>query len=260
MDMPTARLRILILLRPKEGKMLPYSGMPPFLPFNVPVQAHLPSLRGIISAWSGFHPAHHISAFAHTVAHSAPVLFAAHFKYSLLFLGIFFSGESVLLFAIYLSIIGIMDIWIVTLLAVIATIFAETIWYIVGTLFTFDGLRKSFLFKQRQGFIDGVERMFEQHAFKLVFYSKFIYGFRTIVSVLSGVHRIDIRKYILINATTTILITGAFTVTGLVAHNSLASFKHASHMIELAFGIIACLMIVFHIVIHHYFIKKVKQR
>lgn len=168
--------------------------------------------------------------------------FLIHYKYVILFLGMFWGGETAILAGVYFAEIGVMNFHAVIVAALTASIAADIVWYWVGTVLSYDTLKKLPFIRGRRHHIDKLERFLEQHALRALFYSKFVYGTRMIVQILCGTHRVNLMKYFGINILGHILIILGMVALGQAVHANLQALRHVAYGIELAF--LAILLVV----------------
>src|SRR4051812_21010165 len=102
--------------------------------------------------------------------------FLLTYKYVLLFLGLLVAGETVLLPAIYLVLIGELDFWATSLVACSATFLADAFWFGLGRHLSRERIMQMKIYKKRSQFFDKVSRLFDRHGLRIVVYTKFLYG------------------------------------------------------------------------------------
>jgi membrane protein DedA with SNARE-associated domain len=122
---------------------------------------------------------------------------SAH-PYIALFAGMLIAGEVVLLPAIFLATTGRLDMAVVVGIAMIATLISDAFWYGLGRRFPVKVIGR--LSERLSGkVLNGVEQTFNAGGGRILFMSKFVYGTRTLVQVLAGVHKMPLRSYLPIN-------------------------------------------------------------
>ena len=122
---------------------------------------------------------------------------SAH-PYIALFAGMLIAGEVVLLPAIFLATTGRIDLLAVVSISLLATLISDAIWYALGRRFPAPVIhRLSGQFGDK--FLNSIERIFNVGGGRILFLSKFVYGTRTLVQVLAGVHGLPFRNYLPIN-------------------------------------------------------------
>jgi membrane protein DedA with SNARE-associated domain len=133
------------------------------------------------------------------------------YPYLALFVGMIIAGELVLLPAIYLAATQRMDLTAVLSVAVLATLLSDCLWYGLGRHFPAPTLRRV-SGKVGHGFLARVEKAFNAGGKRLLFMSKFVYGTRTLVQVLAGVHGMPLRSYLVVNTAGVIAVTAVLTI------------------------------------------------
>lgn len=146
---------------------------------------------------------------------------SAH-PYLIIFVGLLFAGELVLLPAIYLAITGRLELAYVIGVAILATMIADFVWYCAGRRFPAEALQR-LPGRGARTLVRGLERLFTQRGAQVLFLSKFIYGTRVAAQVLAGVHAMPLRVYLVANAlgviTLTLALSGlAWSITGTARH------------------------------------------
>lgn len=172
-------------------------------------------------------------------------------KYVPIFLGLLLGGETVLVPAVYLSTVGILDPLFVFALALAATLISDSLWYLFGKLMyqtrkllpeeqlNTKRLKQRFAHRMYARITPKIERLsavFVENPIKILVVSKFVYGTRTAMQVLSGIYRIPYQRYLvgdLLGSVLLIIITFAlglgiqkvFNATVLDVRNILLSFS-----------------------------------
>ncbi|WP_416139578.1 DedA family protein [Halomonas sp. HK25] len=150
------------------------------------------------------------------------------YPYLALFIGLLLLGEVVLLPAIYMAVTGRIDLATVVILAVSATLISDCLWYALGRLFP------SATLKRKSGhvsgeFLTGLELAFNARARKVLFLSKFVYGTRTLVQILAGIHGMPFRIYSLVNTAGVLAVTASLV---LVAYAVIGSTYRLNEIVE----------------------------
>lgn len=132
-------------------------------------------------------------------AYLQPLLgyFDAH-PYLILFVGLLFVGELVLLPAIYLAIAGRLELAYVICIAVAATSLSDFALYYAGRRFPASALKRIPGHRTSQ-LVHGLDRLFTRRGARVVFLSKFVYGTRVIAQILAGIHDVPLRAYLTAN-------------------------------------------------------------
>ena len=133
-------------------------------------------------------------------------------QYAPVFLGLLLGGEVVLVPAVYLSAVGVLDPLSVFALALVATLVSDSLWYLFGKLMyqarkllpeeqeSTAGLKRRFVHRMYARVAPKIERLsavFVENPIKILILSKFVYGTRTAMQVLSGMYRVPYRRYLI---------------------------------------------------------------
>ncbi len=156
------------------------------------------------------------------------------YPYLALFVGMIVAGELVLLPAIYLAATHRMDLMSVLALAMLATLLSDILWYSLGRRFPKPTLKR-LTGKVGQHFLEGVERTFNAGGKRVLFLSKFVYGTRTLIQVLAGVHGMPLRTYLATNVAGVVTVTGLLTVVAYAVIGTTYQFGAIMQTIEIAF-------------------------
>lgn len=148
------------------------------------------------------------------------------YKYLAFFLGMIFGGDIVLITGIYLATRNHFDIRALVILAYVATMLSDLVWYYIGVHLTKRRLSTFPLLEKKRDLVDHVSRFMDKHGFKAVFYSKFIYGTRTVTQVLAGVRHLNPMKFILANTAGTFAYMAILLFLGYVLHLSTGSIQY----------------------------------
>jgi membrane protein DedA with SNARE-associated domain len=130
------------------------------------------------------------------------------YKYPFLFAGMFFFGEAIFVPAVFLSFEGQIHIAGVIIVSILANIIADFVWYFLGDTVPFEKILTWKQVKGREKTVDRISGLIETYGFKILFVSKFIYGTRILVQIICGMKRLNLWKYLLINAAGTTLYLG----------------------------------------------------
>lgn len=156
------------------------------------------------------------------------------YPYLSLFIGMLFLGEMVLLPAIYLATTGRLDLVAVVILAVLATLISDCLWYALGRSFPNRTLKRV-SGRVSVGLLTGLEQAFNKRAGKVLFLSKFVYGTRTLVQVLAGMHGMSFRSYLLVNTAGVLAVTGALVLMAYLVIGTTYRLKEVVEHMEIAF-------------------------
>ncbi len=190
--------------------------------------------------------------------------YMVHFSYAAVFfviilgsVGIPIPEELVLLIAGYLSSIGVMNIFGVIGIAIIATTIADNISYWIGRKKGVHILRSSlavriFLSPRR---LAKIERHFARHGGKIVLFARFMLGFRMISYIIAGSSKMPWRTFQKYNIIGVAIWVPFVTLVGYVLSSGfLAAWRYA----EKAQYVILALIIV--VVVGYLFLRKFRRK
>lgn len=150
------------------------------------------------------------------------------YPYLALFLGLLVAGELILLPAIYLASTGRLEILPLLSVAFVATMISDVIWYGLGRRFPAPTLQRM-SGRMSERFLAGVEAAFNAGGKRLLFLSKFVYGSRTLMQVLAGIHQMPLRTYIWVNAAGVLAVTAVLT---LIAYSIVGTSYRFSELVQ----------------------------
>jgi membrane protein DedA with SNARE-associated domain len=154
--------------------------------------------------------------------------------YAFIFIGLLIAGELVLLPAIYLSVTGRLHPGYVFAIAVLATATSDLFWYFLGRRLPREHLER--IGSGRIGrAMAGMERLFLRRGPQILVGSKFVYGSRTAVQVLSGVHRVGLRTYALANSAGVLLLVAALFAIGYTVRGTVGRMGELVDRLGIAF-------------------------
>jgi membrane protein DedA with SNARE-associated domain len=163
--------------------------------------------------------------------------------YVFIFIGLFFFGETVFLPSLYLGFKGTLSVPIVIALMITASLLSDLVWYTIGRWFPKETVVRR-LGERSARHMEQLSSFFDAHRLKTLFLSKFVYGTRTIVQVLSGMHRTPFWEYMLVNMLGTGALAGATLALAYLTNSTLQALTHTVHRLEIGFlilvGILAC--------------------
>src|ERR1041384_3475047 len=158
-------------------------------------------------------------------------------EYLLLLGGLILGGETVLLPAMYLALLGKLNLILVVVVAAVATLLGDSGWYLVGRFAPVHKLDR--LPSERwRGRFSRVAELFRRHGLKVLFCSKFVYGTRIATQVLAGVTRLRYLRYLGVNAASVITWLGVLLLIRLVLRSGtgiLASRAHRAILLLVLF-------------------------
>jgi membrane protein DedA with SNARE-associated domain len=125
------------------------------------------------------------------------------YPYPIIFVSLLVGGGIILFPAFYLAVLGVFTWWHIIGIMVLATLFADSFWYLVGR-----GAVPAFMSSRfnRAKYLKKVTNSTKGRELILLFYSKFVYGTRIAVQVLCGARRVNFAAYLFVNTATVILL------------------------------------------------------
>ena len=158
--------------------------------------------------------------------------------YILLFFGIFLEGEIVFLSAVIAAHQGILNIWIVVLVAIIATLTSDVFYFNAGRLKAKKWLSKS---KFTEKF-ESVNKRLLRHRTKMLWSYRFIYGMRMITPFVLGTQEISFTYFMKYCVLSTILWCSVFVFIGYSFGEII--INNMKHIEKIEYYVIAGLIIV----------------
>ncbi|MDO8908987.1 MAG: DedA family protein [Pseudohongiella sp.] len=177
------------------------------------------------------------------------------YPYIALFMGMLVAGEVVLLPAIFLATAGRLDLPFVICVSVIATLISDLLWYCLGRLFPAATVSR-LSGRIGENYLDGVQQAFSRGGKRILFMSKFVYGTRTIVQVLAGVHGMVWTSYILVNTAGVLAVTAVLTALSYLVMSTAYRLDDVVQNMEMAFLMFAVITVAGFFL----FSRKMKQR
>jgi membrane protein DedA with SNARE-associated domain len=174
--------------------------------------------------------------------------------YVFVFIGLLLGGETILLPAIYLAITGALKLSYVTAIMVISTIISDVIWYYVG-LGSVPFLSKRQMKPRVQKAVTGLSNMFQRNDSYVLFISKFIYGTRIAAQVLCGMHKMNFRKYLVINTAGVLALMAVYTFIVYSALETVDAFGNSEYRVHYTFAVIVGILLTLQLVIKYFFKK-----
>lgn len=156
------------------------------------------------------------------------------YPYVAIFMGMLVAGEVVLLPAIFLATVGRLELFPVIVVSVLATMISDLVWYSLGRRFPVSTFQR---LSARSGadYLSSVDKAFKRAGKRILFTSKFIYGSRTIVQVLAGIHGMMWTTYILVNTAGVLAVTILLTVISYAVNTTAYRLDDTMQYVELAF-------------------------
>lgn len=166
--------------------------------------------------------------------------------YAFIFVGLLFAGELVLLPAIYLAITGRLQLEYVIAVAVSAMALSDLVWHCLGRSVSRARLERFAGGRFGRG-MARVERMFLRRGPQILVGSKFAYGMRTAAQVLSGVHKMPLRTYLVANSLAVLLLVGALCAVAYSVRGTVGRLGEVVENMEITFLVFVVVAVLGHL-------------
>ena len=175
--------------------------------------------------------------------------------YVFIFVGLFFFGETVFLPSLYLAFKGTLDVSTVIVLMILASLLSDLVWYIIGrALPRASAIR--FMGDRAVRVMEHISKFFEVHYLKALYLSKFVYGTRTVVQVLSGMHKTPFWEYMLVNVLGTSSLAAGTLVLAYLTNSTVAALADTVHTLEIGFLVLLAVLACIFIFIRHAILRR----
>ncbi len=175
--------------------------------------------------------------------------FSLH-PYIFIFIGLFFFGETVFFPSLYLAFRGTFDTSVIIGLMISAALLSDLVWYALGrslartTVIRIIGSRASRV-------MEGIASFFIVHRLKTLYISKFVYGTRTVVQVMSGMYKTPFWRYLFVNILGTASLALCILLLAYATNMTLQTFTGMVHVLEVSFLIFVVVVVLIHLCIRH---------
>ncbi len=123
-----------------------------------------------------------------------------------LMVALFVGGTPALVTAIYFATTGHLDMKVLFTLSLMTTVAWDVVWYYVGyRMISLDRVRSWNLFKRNEALYERILALYGRHQYLLLFLSRFMYGTNSACSVVSGVYRMPLMRFLFINTASFVL-------------------------------------------------------
>lgn len=168
--------------------------------------------------------------------------------YAFIFVGLLFAGELVLLPAIYLAITGRLQLEYVFAVAVPAMALSDLVWHYLGRSLPRARLERFAGGRIGRG-MARVEHIFLRRGPQILVASKFVYGTRTAVQVLSGVRKMPLRTYLVTNSLGVMLLTGALCAVAYSVRGTVDRLAEVVENMEITFLVFVVVAVLGHLLV-----------
>lgn len=115
-------------------------------------------------------------------------------------LGLFVGGTPALVAAMYLVVTGTLSGKILFALSMLTTLLWDAIWYMIGFFVPIEKLEDSKFFSKRRPLYRKYYDQYEGHKYKLIFFSRFVYGMNSLFSIICGIFGMSFLKFMAFSA------------------------------------------------------------
>lgn len=126
-----------------------------------------------------------------------PTLFVITFLETSAFLGLVAPGETVIVLCGFYAYRGVLDPWVVGLIAIVGAILGDQVGYLLGRTYGHGLIRrfgKYFFFSEKR--VVATERYYHKHGGKTVFLGRFMSILRSFGPVVAGISRMRYRTFV----------------------------------------------------------------
>lgn len=166
-------------------------------------------------------------------------------SYWILFLALLVGGETVLMPALYLAMTNRIELVPLFVLSLVATALADTTLYVVGRFLPWGRVESSRLVRRRFAVFKVALDSFIRNRLRYLFLSRFVYGTRSVVQVLCGATRLPVVRYAAVNLAGAAVWLSLLTGLVVAMDMSLAWFQVEWFRVQLSFGVLLVLLLLF---------------
>lgn len=180
--------------------------------------------------------------------------------YPALFVGLILLGGFVLLPAMYLALMGSINLLFLFFATVIAGMVSDSFWYAIGLSSKKEKLYSLPFIRKRVEEAKRFSSFYQKHGVRLVFLTKFVYGTRVASHVLAGMHKINLFKFILATGAGTSLWFWIFYFLVKALDLGITSAKATAFRIQILFLVTITILVLFNWITGKYLRKKLLRR
>lgn len=177
--------------------------------------------------------------------------------YLYIFVGMVFGGETVLVPAIYFAILGKLDLSYLVAISLAATLISDSFWYFLGRFLSHE--RAFSILGKRRAWAEKISTFFINRSSLIIIFSKFVYGTRTAVQIISGAHKIPFRKYLFADLGGILLLDAVLATLASLARISSFAVDDFVKQVSLALAIMVILVVGFHMLIKRFINRKLEN-
>lgn len=169
----------------------------------------------------------------------------ATYGYSIIAIGTFFEGETILLVAAFLAHQKYLNLYIVILAAFAGSFTGDQLYYFIGRS------KSSFIrnkFRRSQKRIERFQILLKKYDIYIILAFRFIYGLRTIAPFAIGMSGVSVLKFFILNLISAVLWAISIGLLGFYFGHTVEIIIGDIKKIEIVLSVIACLIIIIFIV------------
>ena len=176
----------------------------------------------------------------------AIITFLITYRLPAIFVGAFFFGETVIIAAAFLAGQGTLEVLPVFVLAFLATIVSDTVWFLLAKILLW--LNRLEKYKTHSEIIvNKMTKLTGDKPFLALLFVKFLYGTRVITIIYLSLRSIPLKKFVIYDALGTLIWLAVIIPIGWLAGKSAVSLGPALHKAEFAIGFFVILVFVIRI-------------
>lgn len=176
------------------------------------------------------------------------------YPYAFVFVGLLLGGETVLLPALYLAVIGVLNGWYVMGVMIAATVISDGFWFTIGRGII-PAFMQRFVNKKRAHQLQTFSNIVAGKELIILFYSKFIYGTRIAAQVLCGARKVSLYSYLSINTCAVISLGAVYYITVRSLFVIVNYFNGFQYRLAAVFALIVAVSALIHLAVSH-FVKR----
>ncbi|MDP3965623.1 MAG: VTT domain-containing protein [bacterium] len=170
------------------------------------------------------------------------------YPYAFVFVGLLLGGETVLLPALYLAVIGVLNGWLVMGIMIASTVISDGFWYSIGR-----GLAPHFIERfaseKRALQLQKISHVITGKELIILFYSKFIYGTRIATQMLCGARKINFYRYFAVNTCAVVALGAVYYLTVRSSFVIVNYFSSFHYRLVVVFVLIVAVSAIIHVLV-----------
>lgn len=177
-----------------------------------------------------------------------------------IFIGMIFAGDAVSIPLLYLAFLGKYSILLIAGFMILSGLATDPFWYYFGRKIPEERIKQFSVFKKRPQSFDNFSEFFKEHSLKVVFFSKFAYGFRNPTKLLCGVYRIPFMAFWCVSFLGVLTWTLLLIALGTFFSSSLQKFELFISHIEIGAALAILCVLLLQLVIQKYLKKATESQ